>query len=165
MTNSFNPSENNVGSFQLSVTNNATGQISDYTFYFKNDHQPRYCTIISNYFIVFDSYDNTQDSTLQTGKTMAMIWVVPQFNMQDDFIPELDEQQVPLFLNECKSLAFFELKQQTHQKAEQEVERQVVSLQKWKAISGKPTYFQELPNFGRRGGGCTGAGAHWKWLP
>lgn len=153
MVNQFNPSQTDVGSFTLSVTSNASGEASNFTFYYKNDTQPRYCTILQNYYIIFDAYDSTQDTTLQASKTMCLAWVVPVFTMTDTFVPELDDQQVPLLLNEAKSLAFYELKQQSHQKAEEEVSRQLVSLQKWKSLANHPTWFDELPNFGRWGRG------------
>lgn len=115
----------------------------------RNDTQPRYCTIISDYYILFDAYDALVDSTLQASKTMCFGTVSPEFRMEDTFIPEIDDAQVPLLLNEAKSLAFLELKQMTHAKAEQESKRQWSSVQKDKSLADKPSYFEQLPNFGR----------------
>jgi len=81
-----------------------------------------------------------------------MGWVLPRWSMTDNFIPDLDEQQFPMLLNEAKSLAFLELKQQVHPKAEQEIKRQASSIQKFKTKSVRPTPFEQLPNFGRRRG-------------
>lgn len=164
MVSMFDPSEANVGVFNLTIQDNATGVNQLFEIKFKNDHQPRYCAILSNNFVLFDSYDNTQDNTLQSSKSMTMAWSVPGWLMVDNFIPNIDEQHFPLMLNDAKSLAFVELKQMPHQKAEDEVARQLVSLQKWKAISGKPTYFEELPSFGRRGGSLSGYGLHGNWI-
>lgn len=151
MTNSFNPENSDVKSFTL--TNNENGFPGTFTFYYKNDKQPQYCTILSNYFVVFDGYDSTQDTTLQASKSMAYGSVIPAWQSTDSFIPNIDEEQVPLLLNEAKSLAFFELKQMVHTKAEQESKRQWSSVQKDKSIIDRPTYFQQLPNFGRKGMG------------
>lgn len=120
-----------------------------FTFNYKNDIQPKCCTVISNFYIIFDSYDNTVDSTLQSSKTMCHGLSTPIFRMEDTFIPDLDEAQVPLLLNEAKSLAFLELKQLTHAKAEQEAKRQWNTLQKDKSIDNKPGYFDQLPNLSR----------------
>jgi hypothetical protein len=155
-TDQFDPSENNVGSYSLTVVDDATGVSNNFTVYYKNNHQPSFCTILSNQFVLFDSYDSTQDSILQSSKSLAYAWSVPSWVMNDTFIPNINEQHFPLMMNDAKSLAFTELKQMPHQKAEDEVARQLVSLQKWKAISGKPTYFDELPSFGRRGGSLSG---------
>lgn len=150
MTNAFNPNIADVQSFVYQ--GNVSGFPGTYTFYFKNDRQPSYCCILSNFNIVFDSYDATQDTTLQASKTMAWGRVIPSFRMEDSFTPDLDDEQVALLLNEAKSLAYFELKQATHPLAMQEVKRGWSSVQKNKSVSNRPSYFDELPNFGRRGG-------------
>lgn len=149
MTLGFNPANSNVETFTFH--DNSNNFDSAYTFYFKNDKQPQYCTILSNYYVIFDGFDNTQDSTLQSSKTMALGTVIPAWTMTDTFIPNLSEDQFPLLLNEAKSLAYFELKQSAHPKAEQEAKRGWSSLQKTKSIIDRPTYFDALPNFGRRG--------------
>jgi hypothetical protein len=149
MVNSFNTQDSDVKTFNLTVTNAASGEPSNFLFNYKNDKIPQYCCVIQNYFIVFDSYDSSVDSTLQASKTLCLGWVVPVFELQDTFIPDLDEAQVPMLLNEAKSLAFLELKNRPHQKAEQEVLRQLSSLSKFKALANRPTPFEQLPSFGR----------------
>lgn len=148
MTNRFNPQDSNVSSFTFTDVSN--GFNGNFTFYYKNNRQPQYCTVLSNYYIFFDSFDNTQDTTLQTSKTMVSADVIPAFTMTDNFIPDLDPEQFPLLLNEAKALAYFELKQMAHPKAEQEIKRQWSSIQKDKSLDNKPGYFDQLPNFGRR---------------
>lgn len=152
MVHGFNPSESNVGSFPLTVK----GQ--SFTFYYKNNHQPRYCTIIENNYIVFDMYDMTQDTTLQASKTMGYGQTVTPFEMLDNFVPDIDDNQFPLLFNESLAVAFYELKQSPNQKAEQEVKRQWSVVQKNKSVDNKPGYFDQLPSFGRmpRTGGYGG---------
>lgn len=147
MVNGFNTGETNVETFTLS--DNSNGYNGDFTFNFKNDRQPCYCTVISNYYVIFDSYDNTQDSTLQSSKTMAWGRIIPFWSNIDSFIPNLAEEQFQLLLNEAKALAFYELKQQPHQLAMQESKRGWSSIQKNKSVVNRPTYFDQLPNFGR----------------
>lgn len=149
MTNSFNPSESNVESFTF--TNDLNSYPGTFTFYYKTDKQPQYCAVISNYYVIFDGYDSSLETTLQNHKVMAEGSVIPVFTMSDTFIPDLSEDQVPLLLNEAKSLAFFELKQSAHPKAEQEAKRQWSALQRNKAVVDQPTAFDQLPNFGRPG--------------
>lgn len=146
MITSFTTADTNV--FTYTLTDNA----NSFTFNAKNDRQPCYCTILSNYFILFDSYDNSQDTTLQAAKTMVFAETIPVFRMSDTFIPDLSEEQFPLLLNESKALAYFELKQQPHPLAAQEANRGWSTIQKKKAIINRPTYFNELPNYGRRAG-------------
>lgn len=153
MSNSFDPTDPNVGSYQLSVYEGNLGQSQNFTIYYKNDHQPRYYCIMANYYVLFDSFDNTQDTTLQPSKTESMVWVMPEWQMSDTFTPIMDAQQFPIMMADAKIMAFQELKQMPHPHAEQELMRQHVALQKWKAISGKLDYFSELPDYGRRGWG------------
>lgn len=148
MVNGFNPSETDVSSFTFNDTSNSYP--GAFTFYYKNDKTPSYCTILSNYYVIFDSYDESVDSTLQSSKTLAEGSVIPTFTMSDSFTPNLSEEQFPLLLNEAKSLAFFELKQMVHQKAEQEAKRGWSKVQKSKNIIDRPSSFDALPNFGRR---------------
>jgi len=149
----FDPTENDVGTQTLTLIENDNGWTGNFTFYFRNDTTPRHCCIIANKYVIFDGYDNTQDTTLQPSKFMCWGWVYPQWTHTDNFIPYLDQQQWPLFLNDAKSLAFYEIKNQPHQKAEKEVAQQLIAVQKWKAISNHPTYFEQLPDFGRRSWG------------
>lgn len=160
MTGAFNPSETNVDSFTFTDTSN--GYPGSYTFYYKDDKQPSFCTVISNYYVIFDSYDQTQDDTLQSSKSMGFGKVVPVFTMEDTFIPVLDNQQFPLLLAEAKSLAFYELKQQPHQLAMQETKRQWSSVSKSKNINDRPTAFDSIPNYGRHGRGFRSATSMFK---
>lgn len=143
MINQFNVNESDVETFEL----------DNMKFNFKNAQPPQYCTVINNYSIIFDAYDQNVDSTLQNNKTLCFGQVMPTFEMVDAFIPELDEYKFPLLLSEAKSLAFLELKQTVHQKAEQDSKRQWSNLQKNKALTDKPSAFDQLPNFGRISGG------------
>jgi hypothetical protein len=150
MVNTFNPTESNVESFIFN--GNVNGKPGTFNFYYKNDKQPQYCTVLSNYYVIFDSFDNTQDSTLQASKSMGWGRIMPTFLMEDSFIPNLDDEQFVLLLNEAKALAYFELKQSIHPLAAQEVKRGWSSVQKNKAVTNRPTYFDQLADFGRRGG-------------
>lgn len=152
MTNKFNPGDSDVRGFPLATDK------GDFHFYYKNDHQPSYCTIIANTYIVFDSFDATQDSTLQANKTMALGQSTTPFSMTDSFVADIDDNQFPLLFNEALAVAFYELKQSPNVKAEQEAKRQWSVVQKNKSVDNKPSYFDQLPNFGRvpRTGGFSG---------
>lgn len=141
--NGYNTSDTNVDVLSLTINS------ENFLFNYKNDVTPHYATIISDYYIIFDSYNHTLDSTLESANTQAFGEAEPIWRMEDTFIPDIDTEQVPLLLNEAKSLAYFELKQTPHVKAEQEAKRQWSSLQKDKSIDNKPTYFDQTPNYGR----------------
>lgn len=144
MVGTFNTNQSNVDTFTF------TEGANTFTFNYKDDKQPQFCTVIQNYYFIFDSFDGTQDSTLQASKILCSGNVVPAFRLEDNFVPDLNDQQFPLLLNEAKSLAFMELKNTQHPKAEQEAKRQWGSAQKTMSLVDKPSYFDQLPNFGRR---------------
>lgn len=160
ITNSYNPEESDVSQFQFADSSN--GISGTYTFYYKTDRQPRYCTVLSDYYVIFDSFDSSVDSTLQASKTMAYGEIIPFWKMEDTFIPNIDEETVPLLLNEAKSLAFYELKQSLHQKAEQEAKRGWSSVQRDKHKVDKPSAFDQLPDFGRWGRSSYGGLSYFK---
>lgn len=147
LVNAYDPGSSNIETFTF--TDNVSGFPGSYTFAFYNDRQPTYCCIVNNYYVIFNSYDSTQDTTLQSSKTMGWGRVIPTFSMTDSFTPNLAEEQFQLLLNEAKALAFFELKQQPHQLALQETKRGWSNVQKNKSVANRPTYFDELPNFGK----------------
>lgn len=137
--NRFNTQEPDVETFDF----------NQFTFNYRKDKRPEYCCVLQDYYIIFDSYNQEVDNTLQNSKTMCFGRTMPLFLMEDNFYPEIDADQVPLLLNEAKSLAFFELKQVAHPKAELEAKRQWANVQRDKTLVDKPTYFEQLPNFGR----------------
>jgi hypothetical protein len=141
--NQYNTDETNVDIMTFTVGGKS------FNLNYKTDTLPKFCTVFNNFYFIFDAFDSSFDSTLQASKTMCLGELSPVWLMEDTFHPELDEQQVPLLLNEAKSLAYFELKQITHAKAEQEAKRQWGSLQRDKSIVNKPSYFDQLPDFSR----------------
>ncbi len=142
--NNYNPNDTTVKTYVFQTTSGT------FNLLYKNNSTPRFCTILQNYYVLFDSYDKTVDSTLQTSKTQCFGEGTVEWKMEDSFIPNLDENQFSLLLNEAKSLAFLELKQMSHPKAEQEAKRQWGTIQRTKSLAGVPTNFQQLPDFGRR---------------
>lgn len=148
--NAFSPDDTDVLSYTFA--DNSNNFPGNFKFFYKNDRQPTYCTIISNYYVLFDSYDSAIDSTLQGSKSMVLGSIIPVFLMEDNFIPDLAEEQFQLLVNEAKALAFLELKQMPHPLANQEIQRGWSSIQKKKAVANRPTYFDELPGFGRKRG-------------
>lgn len=160
-TSRFNPTDSDVQSFEFSEGG------PSFTFYYKNDHQPSYCTVLSNTYVLFDSYNNVFDTTLQASNTMCFGQVLPVFELVDTFTPQLNDNQFSLLLNEAKALAFYNLKQMPHALADREIQRQWAVAQKTKSISNRPSYFDELSNFGRvprTGGYSSGGYGAYKWM-
>src|SRR5260221_5182730 len=99
MVNSLDTSLSNVGSFIFKDQLYTNSEVLDsFKINFRNDKQPQYCTVIQNYYFIFDSYDSTQDTTLQSSKTMCLGFITPSWQTVDTFIPDLDDWAVPLLL-------------------------------------------------------------------
>ena len=116
--------------------------------FIQNDAPPKYYTSFDDEYIIFDSYDNTVDTTIQESKIQAQAYVMPDWSTADDFIPDLPEYAFTALVEEAKSRASFRIKQVADQKAEQEAGRQQRWLsRKARRIAGGITY----PDYGRAG--------------
>ncbi len=139
MIHQLDTSADNVDTFTLNNT----------VYAYETDRHPTHCTVIDDFYFIFNSYDSEFDTTLQTSNSVAYGIKIPHFEIADTHVPDMDEQQFPLLINEAKAAAFFELKQMPHERAERETRRQWVTLQRTKKLD-KQSEFDKLPNFGRR---------------
>lgn len=111
-----------------------------------NDKAPTYYTSFDDVNLVFDSYDSTVDSTLQSNKTQVRVYIIPEFEMVDDHIPDLPSEAFSALVEEAKSTCMLRLKQMQDVKAEQTANRQHkwLSRKAW-TVNGGIKY----PNYGR----------------
>lgn len=123
-----------------SITDGTTGEMTfvqnsqNFTMMYKNNLAPTYYTTMDDLTFLFDSFDNTVDTTLQASKTMAYGSIYPTFSLVDSFAPDLEPQQFAYFRNRAKVRAFAELKQQVNQEAMVETKNQKVHLQRGRHI-------------------------------
>lgn len=123
----------------------------DFTFKFFTDRMPSYYTIFDDKYVIFDSYDSSVESTLTESRSVIWAELVPTFEMDDDFIPDLDPRQFQLLLNEAKAQAFVELKQSQNPKAEQKARKNHILTQKNKRDNDPRWANQQHVQFGRNG--------------
>lgn len=123
----------------------------DFTFKFYTDRMPSYYTIFDDYFVIFDSFDNTIESTLTESRSVVWGALVPSFQMVDEFIPDLDPRQFQLLLNEAKAQAFVELKQAQNPVAERKARKNQILTQKNKRDNDPRWGNQGHVGFGRNG--------------
>lgn len=132
----------------LTITNDSGDVL---IHYFETDHAPRCYTSFDDQTILFDAYDEEVDTTLQRSKTLAYGDLSPFFQLLDSFIPALDDQLFSLLYNEAKSLAFVELKQTQHPKAERWARDEKIVMQRDRdAVKGPFAFYNTLPNYGRK---------------
>lgn len=112
MATNMNPDETEVISYEY------TNGSATWTLYCRNDVPPRYYTTANDGTILFDAYDSNVDSTLQSSKTMVYGQLAMPWTDNDTFVLPLDDKQFQRLLNEAKALAYAEIKQTAHAKAE-----------------------------------------------
>lgn len=135
---------------QRNSDNSNIDEITDYsgvTLLIRNDTAPTYYTSFDEENIVCDSYDSDVDTTLQSSKTQAYVYVEPTFSQTDVYVPDLPDKAFSYYLAEAKSVAFNALRQAPNPKEEQRSRRQRTRLgkEKWR-INGKI----ETPDYGRK---------------
>lgn len=148
---SFRTEETNIETF----TQTFDGFTVD--FVYRNDTAPQYYTTYDDNQIFFDAYDKTVDDTLQASKTLCFGNKSTIFQKSDAFVPALQPQQFALLLNESKSLAWAELKQAVHAKAEMTARKNWLHLQRTRQqvpdqndAKNRNSFFNKTPNFARQ---------------
>lgn len=155
MSQNMNTSEATVDSLVLDISN-LGGTIFTARIHYRNDVGPCYYTSFNDTTVVFDAYDSAVDSTLQTSKTLCSGNRKTDFVEEDTYIPNLQPNQFALLLNEAKSLAWAELKQTPHPKAERTAKRNWAHLSKTQRniptgrFGSGAHAFDSLPNFSRK---------------
>ena len=120
-------------------------------FLYTNDRAPTYYTTFDDNTVVFDSYDVAVDTSYLVGsKSLGYGSLVIEWVTSDTFTPDLDANLFPLLLNEAKALAWAELKQTPHQKAEINAKRGWTVAQKTKDAIDQRSFFERTQGYGRK---------------
>lgn len=88
------------------VTDTETGAV----YNIRTDKDPSFYTIISGKYLIFDSYNSEFENTLQGRHCICYGHTLPAFEMKDEFVPDLQEQQFPILLSRAKTAADMELR-------------------------------------------------------
>lgn len=122
----------------------------DFQFKFRNDESPRFYTSFDDRTIVFDAVDTSLETTLTSARTYAYGPVVPTFQLDDTYVPELNPRQFALLLNAAKAQAFIEVKQTANDKAEKKERRhRILAAKTLDQTDNRPAIFKRQ-GYGRR---------------
>jgi hypothetical protein len=105
-------------SLHLDPTQPNVKTVEDFTgilFNVKTDKNPQYWTIFENgseEYVVLDSFNSEFEDTIQGVHVVAYGKIMPEFLLEDGFIPPLSTQQFPVLLSRAKVAAAKELKNQ-----------------------------------------------------
>lgn len=111
---------------------------------------PRFWTTFDNRTMVFDSYMKDLETTLKAKNTMAWGEILPGFELEDDFIPQLDINLFPLLLAEAKKACFINFKQVSNSNEEVKARRHLVRSQNDRNRFAETRRTSRGPNYGRR---------------
>lgn len=138
-------SDDNVGSFTETIGT------STITFLYVDNQAPTWWTTFDDHTVIFNSYDSEVDTTLQKTKTLAYGKKAQTWTESDSFVPFIDSEFSVLLLNEAKALAFQELKQSQHPRAELSAKRLWIDNQKKKrSIDRNQRQLDRLPDYSRK---------------
>ena len=142
---SLDATDSGVVSYEYPLANGDTMNVRCQNF-----AAPSCYTTIDDHIILFDSYDNTVDTTLQADKSLAFGEKRTVFTMSDSFIPDLPDKQFTILRNEAKATAFAELKQSSNTSAERKARRGWVTSQKTaRKVNNPRTELDRTPNYAR----------------
>lgn len=130
-----------------SVTVSDFGGVS---YNIENDLDPRYWTSFDDEYMVFSSFNQANESTLQESNTLAYADLLDPFQLSDDYIPNIDANLFPLLLSEAKASCFVNLKQVSNADVERKARRQLVRVQNDRNRSTTGAASDRLPDYGRR---------------
>lgn len=113
----------------------------------QKDKAPEFYTSIDDVNLIFDSYDEGIDTTLNEAKFQTQAYIMPQFLLVDTFVADLPPDAFSLLKQEALSRVQFRMRQINDPKAEQEVRRQSnwMSRNAWRTQGGI-----KYPDYGRR---------------
>lgn len=92
-----------------------TVQITDYSgvkLLIKNNSHPTYCTSFDDEYLVFDSWDDDLEDTLQASKSQVIVNVERPFSITNDYVIDLPDDFIPTYLSLVKSRASEYLRQE-----------------------------------------------------
>ena len=112
-----------------------------------NNKAPEEFTSFDDVVLVFDSYDSEVDDTLQESKVQAQAYIIPEFTLEDGFIPDLPAEAFAYLIEESVSRCQLKMRQVQDAKSEVEAQKQARWLSQSNfVVKGGITF----PNYGRR---------------
>ena len=113
-----------------SLTNiTSVDDFSSISYNIINDKDPTYYTSFDDDYLVFDSWNNSVDTTLQQSKSVAIGYKEPAWSMTDSFVPDLPVNYFPYLISSAKVAAFINIKQASNANEDRRARRQMVRLQ------------------------------------
>lgn len=93
---------------------------------YRNDKGPEFWTTFDDETLVFDSIDTViqGDTTLHENNSLVLAYIIPDFTMDDSFIPDVPLKMYPQYMNMIKELNSYEQRQISNEVRTRKSERQ-----------------------------------------
>lgn len=119
------------------------------SYYISTDGAPSFYTSFDDMSIVFSSYDNTINTTVEPSRVSVYGEVIPAFTLADSFVPDLPTQYVPLMQSMLNKAAMEYYKQAASQTDQERITRQTGQLRR-EATKTRGSYDYYQNKFGRK---------------
>lgn len=96
-----------------------------------NDQPPMYYTTFDDEYIVTDAYDSEIENTLQATRSVVMAKIMPNWEVSNDFVPDMPDQMFSTYVAEVTAACFTYLKQSQSPKDEMRARRGLAKLRRW----------------------------------
>lgn len=80
------------------------------TYNITNNKDPSYYTLMAGKYLIFDSYNKKVENSIEGRRALVYGHIMPVFELRDDFVPDLQEQQFPVLVSRAKTAADMELR-------------------------------------------------------
>ena len=101
-----------IGTKKASTTNQVVTDFGGYRMTIDNDAAPQYYTSFDDEYLVFDSFDSSVDSTLQSGKSGIITQLQRSFTQSDTYIIDFPEWFHTTYLNQVMAEASAALREE-----------------------------------------------------
>jgi hypothetical protein len=113
------------------------------------DHDPTYWTTFDDEYIVFDSIDLDNESSLISNRSIAFVETQPDFTLDDDFVPHLAPSLFPTLLSKAKARCFVDFKQVSNSNAERSERRGLVRHMNDMFRHNRRKPYNRTPDYGK----------------
>jgi hypothetical protein len=139
-----NPNKDNV----VNLTEPTSGV--KYNVY--NDRMPQYYTSFDDKTITLDAWDSRQSNTIMEEYTVCYGLILPEFKLEDTFVPDLAPQHFNLLLNSARVQAAYELNREQDTLVNDRARKELVTADKHaQRVRGiETTLWKNRPKSGRR---------------
>ena len=139
-----NPNHDNI--------QNVTDPNSGVRYNVYTDRCPKYYTSFNDNEIILDAWDKSQTDTIVEEYTVAYGIVMPEFKLEDTFVPDLAPQHFNLLLNSARVQAAYELNREIDSITNDRARKELVTADKHaQRVRGlETTLWKNRPLSGRR---------------